>query len=162
MQALAVAIFFAGDWGARSWQCKSQLQIERCEKLGQEPPRPIPHPDDMILDPSDGSVKFEGPQTKEQRDRLEKALFRRDEAQEEVSYFAEKYRRSRSDKIRARYLENWHWEQRMFDLINDTVSDRYKAVLKDRSCKNGASRAGEALEELRTNESLRHDYLGNE
>ena len=136
-------------------------EIERCERLGQQPPRPIPHPDDMILDPSDGSVKFEGPQTKEQRDRLEEALARRDEAQEEVSYFAEKYRRSRSEKMRARYLEDWHWEQRMFDIINDIMPLRYKAKLENRSFREGASRAGKALDELRQDRELREDYVGD-
>lgn len=41
--------------------------IERAEKAGIEPPSPIPHPDDIILDPNSGGVTFAGPMTKEQR-----------------------------------------------------------------------------------------------
>lgn len=132
--------------------------IAKHEKAGLEPPRPIPHPDDMILDPSTGSVRIEGPQTKEQRDRLEQALQRRSEAQEEVNFFADKYRRSRDPKQKARWLEEWHWEQRMFDILNDIVPGRYKAKLANRSIMEGASREGEALEELRRNRRLRDDY----
>ena len=136
-------------------------EIERCERAGLEPPRPIPHPDDIILDPATGGVKFVGPQIKEQRDRLDEALARRDEAQEKVNYFAKKYRRSRSARMRERYLDEWHFEQRMFDIINDIVSDRYKAKLENRSYREGASRSGSALEELRRNRELREQYVGD-
>ena len=61
--------------------------------------------------------------------------------------------------MKARYLEDWHWEQRMFDIINDTVSERYKVKLENRSYKEGASRSGEALEELRASRKLRSEYM---
>jgi hypothetical protein len=134
--------------------------IERAQKAGIEPPRPVPHPDDIILDPNNGSVRFAGPMTEEQRDRLDEALRRRTEAQEEVNYFAEKYRRTRSVALKARYLDSWHWEQRMFDIINDVVSERYKAKLENRSYKEGASRSGSAMEELRASRKLREEYVG--
>ena len=134
--------------------------IAKHQKAGIEAPRPIPHPDDIILDPSTGSVRFEGPQTKEQQDRLEEALKRRSEAQEEVNFFADKYRRARDPKIKARWLEEWHWEQRMFDILNDIVPRRYKTKLENRSRHDGASREGTALEELRRNRTLREDYIG--
>lgn len=133
--------------------------IERAEKAGIEPPRPVPHPDDIILDPNDGSVTFKGPVTKEQRDRLDEALRRRDEAQREVNDLAGKYPRTRSAKLKAFYLEEWHWEQRMFDIINDAVSDRYKARLENRSYRDGASREGTALDELRANRDMRERYV---
>jgi hypothetical protein len=136
--------------------------IERHEKAGLEPPRPIPHPDDIILDPGNGGVRFEGPQTKEQRDRLEEALARRSEAQEEVNYFAEKYRRARDPAMQARWLEEWHWEQRMFDILNDIVPARYRAKLENRSYREGASRAGKALEELRQKRELRDEFIARE
>lgn len=137
-------------------------EIERHEKAGLEPPRPIPHPDDIILDPDDGSVRFQGPQTKEQRDRLEEALQRRAQAQEDVTYFADKYRRARNPDRQARYLEEWHWEQRMFDIINDVLPPRYKAKLENRSYREGASRAGKALEELRRKRELRDEFIERE
>ena len=48
----------------------------------------------------------------------------------------------------------------MFDIINDAVSERYKTKLENRSYKEGASRSGKALEELRADRKLRDEYVG--
>ena len=87
---------------------------------------------------------------------------RREEAQEEVTYWADKYSRSRSDKMRERYLEEWHWEQRMFDTINDIMPKRYKMRLENRSYREGASRSGSALQDLRNSQKLREEYAGDD
>lgn len=142
-------------------------EIERCEKLGLPIPEPIPHPDDIIINPGDGDVRILGPQTKEQKTHYDRATARRIEAQEEVSYFADKYRRSRCEKKKQFYLENWHWEQRMFDIINDAMPERYKMKLEDRSYREGASRAGETMREFvedrrrPAEERKWGDYLGD-
>ena len=120
-------------------------EIKRCEKAGIPIPEPIPHPDDIILDPGNGDVKIRGPQTQEQKAHYDKARQRRIEAQEEVSYFADKYRRARSEEKKALWLQEWHWEQRMFDIINDSMPERYKMKLEDRSYHPDASRSGETL-----------------
>ena len=112
--------------------------IERAQLAGREPPRSIPHPDDVLLDPNTGDVKFAGPLTKEARDRLDHALARREEAQDEINYYAEQYKQlSGDDPLKPHYLDDWQWEQRMFDIINDAVSDRYKVKLDNRSYKEG-------------------------
>lgn len=133
--------------------------IERAQKAGLEPPRPVPHPDDIVVNPANGHVEVLGPQTKEQRDRLDEALMRRSQAQEEVNYCAAKYRAARSDKQKARWLHEWHWEQRMFDILNEIVPGRYKATLENRSYQDGASREGTALEELRNKRALRDEFM---
>lgn len=150
LEAFGTWVEYKREWDAA---------IERAENAGIEPPCPIPHPDDVILDPHTGGVSFTGPLTKEARDRLDEALKRRAEAQENVNYFAEKYRKTRSKDLKARYVEEWHFEQRMFDIINDAVSKRYKARLENRSYKEGASRSGTALEELRASRKLRDEYV---
>lgn len=108
-------------------------ELERRRRLGISAPDPIPHPDDIVLNPNTGDVKIMGPQTKEQKQLLDRALARRAEAQEEVNYFADRYSRSRNSEQKARYLESLHWEQRMFDLLNDMVGPRYKAKLQNRA-----------------------------
>ena len=123
-------------------------EIERCEKHGLPAPEPIPHPDDVHIDPNTGDVRIFGPQTKEQKALYDQATERRIEAQEEVSYFADKYRKARSDETKEQYLKEWHFEQRMFDIINDAMPERYKLKLENRSYRAGASRAGEAMREL--------------
>jgi hypothetical protein len=134
-------------------------EIERCRRLGLPEPQPVPHPDDVILDPNTGDVKILGPSTKEQKQRLDHALVRRAEAQELVSEFASRYRRTRDASRKARWLEEWHYEQRMFDIINDIVGPRYKAKLQDRSYARGASCEGKALDEIRRNKAMRSDYV---
>lgn len=134
-------------------------ELERCRTLGLPDPNPVPHPDDIVLDPNTGGVQIKGPSTKEQKARLDEAIRRRTEAQEDVSYFAEKYRKARDEKKKARWLEEWHFEQRMFDIINDILPERYKAKLENRSYGEGASRAGKALEELKAKPALRAEYI---
>ena len=136
-------------------------RIEECRRRNLPEPSPIPHPDDIIFDPSNGGVKIKGPQTKEQKERLDEALQRRADAQAEVTYFADKFRRARSEKRKQRYLDEWHWEQRMFDILNDIVPDRYKARLENRSYAEGASRSGSALADLRASRRSREENVGN-
>lgn len=157
IEMFGTAIDYKREWSER---------IEYCKTHGLPDPDPIPHPDDIILDPHTGGVKIAGPQTKEQREQLDACIERRSEAQEEVSYFAEKYRRSRSEKMQRIHLDNWHWEQRMFDVINDLLPNRYKTELKDRSYHADASRAGKTLAEF-AEDRKRHpserrwgDYVG--
>jgi hypothetical protein len=150
LDAFGTWVEYKREWGGA---------IERAQRAGIEPPCPIPHPDDVILDPHTGGVSFAGPLTKEARDRLDEALARRAEAQENVNYFAEKYRKTRSKELKARYLEEWHFEQRMFDIINDAVSKRHKVRLENRSYREGASRSGAALEEIRASRKLREQYV---
>lgn len=136
IEMFGTAIDYKREWSER---------IEYCRANGLPDPDPIPHPDDIILDPHTGGVKIEGPQTPEQKAHYDQAYARRQEAQDEVSYFANKYRRARNDERKARYLEDWHWEQRIFDIINDSMRGRHKMKLKDRSYREGASREGETL-----------------
>lgn len=134
-------------------------EVERCQKLGLPDPQPIPHPDDLVLDFNTGDVKFLGPKTKEEKQRLDAGLARRDQAQEEVNHFAARYRRARDPKLKAFYLEELHWEQRMFDIVNDAVGPRYKGMLENRSYAEGASREGKTLEEMRANRKMRDEYM---
>ena len=135
-------------------------EIERCRKAGLPEPQMIPHPDDIILNPNNGDTDILGPQTKEQKQRLDQALERRGQAQEEVTYFADKYRRARDPKLKAQHLQDWHFEQRIFDIVNDVVGPRYKAKLENRSYAEGASREGKTLDEFRRNRALRDEYVG--
>jgi hypothetical protein len=131
-----------------TYKMKWTEEIERCERDGRPIPAPIPHPDDVLLDFRKGTVNIRGPLTKEEKVEWDKRLERRAEAQQEVSYFAGKYRRARDPKSKERWLSDWHLEQRIFDLINDGLPDRYKAKLVDRSYHPDASREGKTLSEF--------------
>lgn len=144
---------------ATDYKMKWEREFERCRRLGLPEPEVLPHPDDVILDIATGNVTFQGPTTKEERVRFDEALARRAAAQEEVSHYAGLHRRSRDPGRKAFYLAEWHFEQRMFDVLNDIMPPRYKAKLENRSYAEGASREGKALEELRRNRELREQIL---
>jgi hypothetical protein len=131
-----------------TYKSKWTEEIERCERDGRPIPTPLPHPDDVHLDFRKGTVSIRGPLTKEEKAEWDKRLERRAEAQQEVSYFAGKHRRARDPEARERWLFDWHLEQRIFDLINDAMPDRYKAKLVDRSHREDASREGKTLAEF--------------
>lgn len=55
---LQTAIHYKVDW---------EREIERCRNLGVDPPNPLPHPDDIIIDMRSGQVRINGPMTKEEK-----------------------------------------------------------------------------------------------
>lgn len=133
---------------ALDYKIKWEREIERCQNAGLPIPEPIPHPDDIVIDMRRGGVKTQGPLTKEEKQFWDEKIARRQEAHEEVSYYAGQYRRARDPARKERWLHDWHFEQRIFDIINDSMPERYKMKLHDRSFAAGASREGKALQEM--------------
>lgn len=125
-------------------------EMERCARQGLPAPTPLPHPDDIIINFRTGAVRTEGPLDELEKAEWDKRLHRRDEAQDLVTEYAGKHRRSRDEKSKAFWLAEWHFEQRIFDIINDALPARYKAKLRDRSYYADASREGEALKQYHT------------
>lgn len=123
-------------------------ELARRKRSGINEPDPVPHPDDIIIDMRTGHVKTEGPLDELEKTAWDKRLTRRDEAQAEVSAFAQKYRSARSQKAKIMWRLEWHFEQRIFDIINDSLPERYKATLQNRSYATGASMQGKALDEF--------------
>jgi len=126
-----------------NYKCEWEKAIERARELGQPEPQPIPHPDDIIIDFRSGEARVCGPFTKEDKVKWDRLLEYRDELQNEVSYFAAAYRKSRSPDRKARWLEAWMLEQKFYDRINDNLPERYRKDLTDRCWEKGASRAGQ-------------------
>ena len=144
---------------AFEYKQKWTQELERRKRNGIIEPDPIPHPDDFVINLRTGHVQIEGPMDAAEKRSWDERLARRAEAQADVSFYANAYRRSRSEKNKARALTGWHFEQRIFDLINEISPGRYKAELEDRSYAEGASREGKALEEIRTNQAIRREFL---
>ena len=120
-------------------------ELEQRRRYGSDEPDPIPHPDDVIIDLRTGHVRTDGPLDECEKARWDKQLERRAEAQREVDDFAQRYLKARTPENMALWLEEWHFEQRVFDIINDSMPERYKAKLENRSWKEGASREGKTL-----------------
>ncbi|WP_310533326.1 DUF5681 domain-containing protein [Novosphingobium sp.] len=125
-------------------------ELDRRRKLGiTDLPDPVPHPEDIVIDMRTGHVRTEGPLDEREKKDWDKRIARRTEAQELVNRFAQKHRRTRSEKWKVFWLAEWHFEQRIFDIINDSMPERYKVKLQNRSWAKGASREGKALDEFR-------------
>ena len=123
-------------------------ELERRRASGSELPDPVPHPDDIIIDLRSGHVKTEGPLDVLEKKAWDAKLERRAEAQDDVSIFAKRHRKARTEKAKIMWQFEWHFEQRIFDIINDSLPRRYKAKLENRSFAEEASREGKALEEF--------------
>ena len=134
---------------ALEYKQKWTAELDRRRRMGSSEPDPIPHPDDIIINMYTGHVHTAGPIDEREKRDWDKRLARRAEAQGEVNAFAESYRKARTAKSKAMWLSEWHFEQRIFDLINDSLPDRYKAKLQNRSYRDGASVEGKTLEEFR-------------
>lgn len=133
---------------AFEYQQQWTIELERRRKLGiTDLPDPVPHPEDIIINLRSGHVRTEGPLDEREKKDWDLRLARRTEAQEEVNAFAEKRRRVRSPEQKQMWLEELHFEQRIFDIINDSLPKRYKAQLANRSFAEGASREGKAFTE---------------
>ena len=112
------------------YKVKWNQEIERCKRLGLPDPEPLPHPDDVIIDYRKGTFHIAGPLTKEEKARWDKLLARRDDSQEEVTYYRQMIAEEpdRADFWREQLM----CEQRIFDIINEKLPERYQAVLKGR------------------------------
>ena len=140
MEAMEAAIDYKRTWSA---------ELERLRSTGQDEPVLLPHPDDLEIDLRNGGVIVTGPMNSEEKDTHDKRLARRDDAQLEVTEYATRHRAARDPKKKQMWLEWWHQEQMIFDLINDGLKGRYKQVLQDRSRHPDASREGKAVEHYR-------------
>ncbi|HUE80386.1 MAG TPA: DUF5681 domain-containing protein [Sphingomicrobium sp.] len=105
-------------------------EFERCRKCGLPEPDQLPHPDDVLLDYRKGTFRIAGPITKEEKVRWDLLLSRRDIAQDDVLYYGAKLRRK--SKYFGFYREELLFEQRMFDMINDQMPERYQKKLEGR------------------------------
>jgi hypothetical protein len=138
METLESFLIYKKEWTAH---------IEKCERAGIPDSAPLPHPDDVILDLREGTLAIRGPISKEEKIKWDRNIARRSEAQAEVTYYATEFRKARSPAKKEQWLSEWHFEQRIFDIINDALPDRYKVKLTDRSYQTGASREGHTLSE---------------
>ena len=133
---------------AFEYQQKWTAELERRRKLDiTDLPDPVPHPEDIIIDMRTGHVRTEGPLDEREKRFYDERIARRNEAQAEVNQFAQRHRKTRSEKWKRLWQDEWHFEQRIFDIINDSLPKRYKAKLENRCYAEGASREGETLAE---------------
>ena len=128
---------------AMEYKCNWESAIETARDRGLPEPEPVPHPGDIIIDFNSPAAFIKGPKTNEDKAQWDKRLQRRQDAQEEISRCAAQTRAAKDPRKKEIYLDWWHGEQRIFDIINDNLPERYRVELQDRSWKEGASRPGD-------------------
>lgn len=126
-----------------TYKWNAEKEIARCQRLGIDPPEMTPHPEDIVLDFNRGTVMMRGPFSVEERKHWDKLLARRDEAAELVAEAAVKWRRSRSQRTKAMWLNEWQFEQKIFDILNVKFPEHYQVKLEHRGYGDGFSKAGE-------------------
>ena len=127
-------------------QVEGREVLARCEKLGEEPPLLLPHPEDIVIDTRNNRAWVRGPFDETQKKAFDALIENRDEWSEEASMWARKYRNARTPEKKERLLSLWHTAQRLFDRSNDRLPPRYRTRLKDRSRAEGASKPGDFAE----------------
>lgn len=137
IEAMEAAIDYKRAW---------TMELDRLRGLGQPEPLLLPHPDDMEIDLRHGGVIVLGPMNNEEKVSYDKRVARRNDAQVEVSEYAKLYRAARDPRKKQMWLEAWHQEQLIYDLLNDGLKGRYKTTLEDRSLREEASREGKAVQ----------------
>lgn len=110
--------------------------LEHARKHGLPEPTPLPHPDDVILDMRRAEVRYEGPITPEEKKRWDRMLEFRDDQQEEVSFFANRFRDAQQGNADPDLLSslatNWKRSVELYDRINEPLPDRYRKRLENR------------------------------
>lgn len=127
-------------------QVEGRKVIKSYVDAGKEPPEMVPHPDDIVFDVRNNRAMVRGPFDEEQKKAFDQLIELRDETAELASEWPGKYHRARKPERKARLLELWHSEQKLFDGMNDKLPSRYHARLKDRSWADGGSRPGDSAE----------------
>jgi uncharacterized protein DUF5681 len=106
-----------------------ESELERRKREGIIAPDPIPHPDDIVIDFKTGTVRIEGPFTKEEKTEWDKMLEPHDTIQSWIDNLAHRMERQpKSRKLKRLRLEI----QGKFDLFNDQLPKRYQTTLKNR------------------------------
>lgn len=119
-----------------------EQEIEHAQKHGLPEPTPLPHPDDVIIDPRTAEVRYAGPMTPEEKVRWDRMLAFRDEQQEFVTFAARQLRETNEEdcELGQRRLAAWQQAQELYDRINNPLPDRYRRRLEDRGYGEGFSR----------------------
>jgi hypothetical protein len=110
------------------YKMKWNREIERCQRLGLPDPKPLPHPDDVLIDYRKGTFRIAGPITKEEKAHFDKMLSYRDQG---LEGYRECTQMMKEDPENAKwYLEDRVYSERLFNLVNDQLPERYKVALQ--------------------------------
>jgi len=108
---LKTAIEYKIDWDE---------ELERRQRLGITASDPIPHPDDIIIDMKTGSVRMNGPFTKEEKPAWDKLRARKKECDTEIAYLKDLLKDEPENSV---IKDEINHEQRLRKLMCKAIPD---------------------------------------
>jgi hypothetical protein len=111
---LETAITYKTEW---------ESEIERCRRLGIEPPRPLPHPDDIVIDMRTGTVRITGPMTPEEKKEWDWFRERKADFHQELIELRQMLIDDPHDPHRAIIEDEIAHAERIVDMIRKVIPD---------------------------------------
>lgn len=108
---------------AIEYKVKWEREIARCKRSGLEPPRPIPHPDQIHIDMSTGQVRIYGPFTKEDLPKWEEFRQRKAECDREIALIKSDLADPAKQKYRQQLLDDLAHEEQIRFIICKAIPD---------------------------------------
>lgn len=124
-----------------SWEA----HFKQCDARGEPRPEPVPHPHDVVVDMKSLRVRYNGPETADEKAQWDQMFARRADALETVAEMRKRLRRkSRHSDF---YQQEMEREQRLADMIGSMLPDEKTRrrpgfdIVKWRETKGGYEKA---------------------
>ncbi len=111
---LEVAITYKVEW---------EQELERRKRLGIDAPEPIPHPDHIIVDIRNDTVRVNGPWTKEEKVQWDRVLERKSAFQEQLVDLEKMLTKKSNQNIRSAIEDEIAHTKRMLDIFRQIIPD---------------------------------------
>lgn len=114
------ALFRAAVDYKESWE----EVFRACDARGEPRPEPVPHPHEMRVDHRTLQVKYNGPETPDEKERWDKLLSRREEALAEVARLKNDLKKKGWQDLRHVLEDEIERETRLADTISAVIPDQ--------------------------------------
>jgi hypothetical protein len=113
------------EWleSAINYKHEWEREIARCKRLGIEPPRPLPHPDDLVIDMRTGTVRVTGPMTPEEKKTWDELRSRKADFQQELVELRQLLVEEPNHEGRRFIEADVAHSERMIDMIRKVIPD---------------------------------------
>ncbi len=98
-------------------------RIEECKRLGIEPPDPIPHPDQIVIDFANNTARVEGPMTKEEKVEWDQLREKKIEWAAKIKDVSDMLADGANEHIRDALLNELEHLQRIYAAISRVIKD---------------------------------------
>ena len=98
-------------------------ELDRRRHFGIVAPDPIPHPDDIVVNLKDGSIRFKGPLTQEDKVRWDKHRSRKRDCDHAIAELTAILETETEEGMRRVLLDEIGHERRIRDIISKVIVD---------------------------------------